>query len=65
MTPTSYNVRNQVSTSYNVRPAVTGLVMSIITTWFWDDLQIWQDERYWIDTGGDSFSITYNTRPLI
>lgn len=57
--------RTPITTNYSVRPSITWEVMAIIQTWFWDDLQVWEDWKYWVDTWWTSFSTIYTTRTPI
>ena len=62
---TNYNTRTEIDTTYTPRISKSWLVMNIIKTWFWDDLEDWEDNRFWVDEWGTTFGTLYTTRPVV
>ena len=61
----TYTWRSITTDTYSPRPSIEWLVMSIISTWFWDSTKVWESNRFWISAWWDSFSTTYSPRTVI
>lgn len=44
-------MRTPITTSYTKRTAPWDNCMAVIQTWLWDDVQVWEDNKYWWDAG--------------
>jgi len=62
---TAYSTRDATSDTYSTRAAIWWTVMAIISSGFWDDLEVWEDNKVWIDTWWTSFGTIYTERPTI
>jgi hypothetical protein len=42
-------MRTVITTDYTARIYPWYNVMAVIQTWLWDDIQVWEDDKYWWD----------------
>lgn len=63
--PSNYTTRTQVTSNYTTRPSLIKIAMPVIFTWFWNDLEVWDDTKYWLDNWWEILWTSYNVRPTI
>lgn len=62
---TNWNWRTIPTTNWTWRPSLIKIAIPIIYTWFWDDIEVWDDNKYWLDGWWETTGTNWTWRPKI